>query len=369
MLWVPRGPVGGSTAALIRAAAEHDVHVSPYQIERWRTAGELPRPVRHGQGRGNGVRAEDPDQHTVMLVVTLANASRQGRPRPLGHALERLGRGLPVDEKTVRHAFTHQLDRLDRLIHADSDDADTAWQARSDAAVRAARDGLPVHLQNLVDAIDDAPARAEPPPTVLRSAMAGLLHGIGSGEEDVTEEELIDAFHVMGVFDDAERENLRRTLPATQRAGGPSWLVAARMMSIAHQRTVLAAASFDQLRRACAVLVSAMAFQPLIVMLGILDITGTNRDLHPRLRQFDERKLRQLQADPMWSQAGALGLMKGPRRRVMMIAWWALTILVVDGQLEQWEAYTARLEALFGHGDESAGPEGAGSEDASSAAP
>src|SRR5438094_9490716 len=119
---MPRGPVAGATAALIRAAAQRGVDISRYQVERWRAAGELPRVRRAGLGKGRGTVSEEPDEQTIHLAMTLARYSRQGSPRIHGHIVERFACGLPVPEREVRRAFAAQLDGVARMTAADVTD-------------------------------------------------------------------------------------------------------------------------------------------------------------------------------------------------------------------------------------------------------
>src|SRR5947209_2143400 len=121
---MPRGPVGGATAALIRALAEQGVRVSAYQIERWRACGELPRPRRHGLGRGRGVASEPPDEQTVQRALVLAKSAQRGSRRFGAHPIEALALGLPVPEHAVRRAVDATLDEMARMTGADVLDED-----------------------------------------------------------------------------------------------------------------------------------------------------------------------------------------------------------------------------------------------------
>ena len=75
---MPRTPPSGADAELIRALAERNVTVTVSQLERWRTAGLLPRHPRSGLGRGRGSRAELLPA-TITQAEVLARTSRQGR--------------------------------------------------------------------------------------------------------------------------------------------------------------------------------------------------------------------------------------------------------------------------------------------------
>lgn len=153
---MPRGPVGGATAALIQALAGQGVSVSAYQIERWRTAGALPRPKRHGRGRGKGVVSEPPDESTVQRALVLARASRRGSRRFGVHPIERVALGLPVADDVFRRAIGTVLTQISAMFGTDAGDDDIGWQTRNDIAARLPHTA-PFGLQELVDAVDEVP--------------------------------------------------------------------------------------------------------------------------------------------------------------------------------------------------------------------
>jgi hypothetical protein len=74
-----RGPVSEADTVLIRILRRSGVEVSPAQLERWRTAGVLPRNERRGLGRGAGsVSLVSAD--SVVIAEALGRAARRGRP-------------------------------------------------------------------------------------------------------------------------------------------------------------------------------------------------------------------------------------------------------------------------------------------------
>nr|BEK65703.1 hypothetical protein KPHV_29300 [Kitasatospora purpeofusca] len=75
---MPRTPPSGADAELINALAARGVAVSVYQLERWRTAGLLPRNPRRGLGQGRGTGAVLLPE-TVAQAEMLARGVRQGR--------------------------------------------------------------------------------------------------------------------------------------------------------------------------------------------------------------------------------------------------------------------------------------------------
>ncbi|MFE2724087.1 hypothetical protein [Kitasatospora sp. NPDC059327] len=74
---MPRTPPSGADAELINALAARGVTVSAYQLERWRTAGLLPRNPRRGLGQGRGSGAVLLPE-TVTQAEMLARGVRQG---------------------------------------------------------------------------------------------------------------------------------------------------------------------------------------------------------------------------------------------------------------------------------------------------
>ncbi len=76
---MPRRAPGQADSALIAALRDRGVHVSEAQLERWRTAGLLPRNERHGLGRGAGSTSQVPPG-AIDIAQGLALATRRGRP-------------------------------------------------------------------------------------------------------------------------------------------------------------------------------------------------------------------------------------------------------------------------------------------------
>ncbi|MGY4898640.1 hypothetical protein ACWEEK_24035 [Micromonospora aurantiaca (nom. illeg.)] len=343
---MPRGPVGGATAALIEALALRGVRVSPYQIERWRASGDLPRPVRHGLGRGRGVVSEEPDEQTIQMAVVLARASRRGSRRAGTHAIERLGIGRPVNEHEVRAAFKAVLDDLARLTGADFGDTDEGWQARDVIAGRAAREAQPVGWQDLVAAIDGQEPRPRPPRGSQRTAVAGAMHAFSRGDEALADD-LIEMFGLIGDLDEGQREEMRRIQRDAELRGEDPFGLVAEAISLRNLRWVATTASTDMLRRATQVVYMIGTYQSIVVMIGVLDIAGSRSDLG-RLNRFDSKMVRTLQADPMWPQASTVILSPRPRPRMRQLVLTALGILIA-GTLPAWEAYRDRLLELVHH--------------------
>jgi hypothetical protein len=344
---MPRGRLGGATAALIGAVAEQGVVVSRYQIERWRASGDLPRPVRHGLGRGRGVAAEQPDEKTVQMALILAGGSRRGSRRPGTHVLERLAVGRQVPEGEVRRAFAVALDEVARMTGAHVVGEDAGWQARQAAAARMpVRELTPIGWQSLVAAVDGQEMPPDPPRRRARAAAAGIFHAIGGGDE-ATSDELIDLVSIAAGLTVEQADELRVAQRDAELRGEDPWSIAAQSMSLQRMRHIAATATLDELQRATSAVFMIAIEQVMIVLVGILDIAGQRIDLGP-LNRFDADTVRALQADPMWWRTHTLRLSPKPRQRIRQLTVIALGLLNT-GELSAWEAYRDRLFALTGH--------------------
>jgi hypothetical protein len=100
---MPRGQTSQADLLLIAELAASGIDVSPYKLERWRQAGQLPKPVRHGAGRGKGSTSRYPPE-AVEIAAALAQVGAQGRSRHLG-TLTLFRVGLGVSEQSVRDAL------------------------------------------------------------------------------------------------------------------------------------------------------------------------------------------------------------------------------------------------------------------------
>src|SRR6266545_8007212 len=118
---MPRSQPSRADVALLAALAGQGLHASPYQLERWRAAGLLPRNRRRGLGRGRG-SASELDETAVASASVLARLARQGRRRVGSHVIERFALGLPTAEDEVRAAFAAELDRVIERLAGDAPD-------------------------------------------------------------------------------------------------------------------------------------------------------------------------------------------------------------------------------------------------------
>jgi hypothetical protein len=345
---VPRGKVAGATAALIDALAEQGVHVSRYQIERWRASGELPRPVRHGLGRGRGVASEPPDEQTVQTTLVLARSARRGSRGFGAHVIERLALGRPVAESDVRRAVNAVLDDIARMTGADVPGEDTGWQARQSIVARIPTRELAVAgWQDLLAAVDGEPERPELTRSRKRAAAAGFIHALGGGVEAVGDE-LIEMLGLLTRLTEDQAEQLRREQRDAELRGEDPWAGIAEQLSLQNLRRVAAAATLDELQRAAAAVATVAMIQVIVVLFGVLDLAGSRIDLDERLKRFDASMVRTLQADPMWPLASTVRLSPRPRARVRQLVLTSLGLLAARS-LRPWEAYRDRLLDLYSY--------------------
>src|SRR5215472_4095317 len=96
---MPRSGPGAADRELLTQLAERELTVSLAQLERWRSAGLLPRNTRHGCGRGRG-SVSAPAHAAVEIAAALATHSRQGRDLRLAVVdwFAEAGRVMPGDQ-------------------------------------------------------------------------------------------------------------------------------------------------------------------------------------------------------------------------------------------------------------------------------
>src|SRR6266542_2230761 len=138
---MPRSRPSLADEALLAALAERGPTVSPYQLERWRAMGMLPRNRRRGLGRGRGSTSEY-DEQTLRQASMLARFAGQGRQIPSSSVIERFAAGVDMPELRIRLAYVVELDRIGRKIRADAPPDDDGWRLRRQAAARVARKAI-----------------------------------------------------------------------------------------------------------------------------------------------------------------------------------------------------------------------------------
>lgn len=218
---MPRTPPSGADSALIQTLAERGVRVTAYQLERWRTAGYLPRNPRTSLGRGRGTRAALTDE-VITRAEALARSSQQGR-RPL--ASDALLTALQEhDVVTLRSELIRHLKALASRARANiepgaKEDCDEHAQARLDAAKRLAATAgrLPGIHNHLVDAGTEAGhdtgAVARLPKMKQPAAFAQLsMRLFATGSDDVGFDELAEAIGATFRLSRDEVEELRSSM-------------------------------------------------------------------------------------------------------------------------------------------------------------
>jgi hypothetical protein len=333
--------------SLMAVLADRGLHVSPYQLERWRTVGLLPRNRRRGLGRGKG-SASEPDDEAVARAEALARWARQGRALPGGHIIERFARGQQLDEARVRAAFSIQLDRVSRKLAVGAGDGDKGWQARHDAARRTARDATSVNWQEFIDAINEVPERPRPTPARERAAARTFFHTLADGTETTAEEFLhaFDAYRSQGVQDVGQLIQDQRK---AELAGTFDWDTVAYAMNIVRYREVLDASSIDDLQRSAIAIYTAWALQGMIAMMGTWPAaasrTGRIQEVPPSLRHVGPAAVAAMTADPIWQQWGIYQPVLKPRGMALPITMITLATLRLPDMLTNIEAYRDRLAA------------------------
>jgi hypothetical protein len=355
---MPRSQPSRADAALLAALAGQGLHASPYQLERWRTAGLLPRNRRRGLGRGRGSAAEL-DEFAVAAASGLARNARQGRRLVGGHVIERFAYGMPVGEAQVRAAFAAELDRVVDRLAGDAPDTDDGWQQRYDAAMRVARrEQPPVDGQVLLEALFGGPARPEPPRGAERAGMRTLLQLVAGGE--VTQEDLLGAVATAERLSDANLAFVLADHRAAQLAGTDTCDQATAAITVTRFREVLQTASLIDLQRAVAAVLLTGVFQNIVVLVGLVRAYGVDQTRLPAWPHITSDTLRGLQDDPVWWRWGRyhLGLASSQPRFPMVLVVAGLGLLMAPGLLAAVEGYRDRLGRLahaVDHDDPAAG--------------
>ena len=298
---MPRGNPSRVDAGLIQMLAERGLTVSPYQLERWRAAGLLPRNRRHGLGRGNGSVSEL-DEETVEQAAALARVAKQGSALPGRHVLERFASGRPVAEAEVRATYTAQLDRLAALIAADTAEDDAGWQAQYDAAERLSRRAHLVDVGVLLDALLDLPGRLTATDREQREAVRAFTQAMAHGG-DAPLEEMAAAFALYGATPGGGTvDGVKEMLREAELSGSTVADEIARALSLERFQEVLEHASYGELRRAATVYFEAWAFQSLILMAGMwsiaADANGDPETVASGFREIDRSTIEHLMDDP-----------------------------------------------------------------------
>lgn len=110
---MPRGATSQADLTLIADLSDHEVRVSPYELERWRRAGwSCLRPARRRLGRGRGSTSRYPAE-ALPVAAALAAATAQGRPLAIA-TVALFMCGMQVDERPLRDALCWVVDSDER---------------------------------------------------------------------------------------------------------------------------------------------------------------------------------------------------------------------------------------------------------------
>jgi hypothetical protein len=270
---MPRSGISRADAALIAACAAHGVHVSPYQLERWRAAGILERNHRRGLGRGRGSTATIPDG-VLPRVLALAKFARQGKPSPWTDPLVRFALGQSSPEEVVRAEFRAEIDSLSTMLAVDAGAGDEADDQRFAAADRLARRiGALPDLRALVALAQGLPVE-DTTGGGSRTART-VLQLLAGGLEAVSTEDLVRAFvEMIGPEDDVE--SLVADLHARERAGEVTLPDPRSQLfpSLSDYRHQVATVALPVLQRAASVTLQANMYATMIALSTIIDPHG-----------------------------------------------------------------------------------------------
>ncbi|AGZ42007.1 hypothetical protein [Actinoplanes friuliensis] len=209
---MPRSPAGAADHELILILALDGFTVSPYQLERWRTAGLLPRNQRRGLGRGRGsVSVLSPE--AVECARMLERCSRTG-PDLVGRILWRFYDLAMVSFQDATAIPEHPVRKaLDTVFSGeagpqrdeDSAYADAEREAKADKYL--ARQGIKAFLEDFEPLgaalsgerrLSDEPEHRPKSRTDLRSLRPALQHllaarslGVDTVGHDLIEESIV----------------------------------------------------------------------------------------------------------------------------------------------------------------------------------
>ena len=334
--------------ALIDALADRGLDVSPYQLERWRTAGLLPRNNRRPLGRGKGSTSEL-DDVAVELAARLAEYARQGRAMPGSHIIECFAKGQRLEEDRIREAFHALLDRISRKLAVDAGKDDQGWQARYDAARRTSRNSTPVNWQELIDAFNETPSRPDPSPSEERAAVRTMFRTIADATE-TTADELLHAFGIFGSAAGLDVEQMISAQREAELAGTDNWEALGDALSLHRYREILNATSIEDLQRSAVAVFTVTTLQGMIVFMGMWPVvamrTGAIDAVPPNLSVVGPAVVKVMTNDPVWQQWGAFQTNVNPRSTVLALAMSTLGIFMLPGFLANVEAYSDRLQRL-----------------------
>ena len=202
---------------LISLLAARDLSVSAAQLERWRSAGLLPRNSRHGCGRGRGSLSEASPE-AVEIAATLSRHTRQGRDLRLAIIdwfadADRTTPGEPAIPEPpfaalqsalswiIASSTGHRLLQLARAVSTQQEEDDFYRAADRDLRSVTMAPAFDVTaVREALSSGQDAPADAFRSGPKVRSAMTELIAATGMGYEPDTAEFFAENAVQSGMF-------------------------------------------------------------------------------------------------------------------------------------------------------------------------
>lgn len=260
---MPRGPVSQSDQKLLAAAAAAGYVVSPFQLERWRGLGLVPRNARRGLGRGRGTVAEVPEDALPRLIA-VAQSARQGRTLAKGTVFLRLASGEAVTDAALRAAIVKSLRFLSRRFGLD-EPGDAGWQTRYTRARAAGRGGLPAGLDLVLGANEGRTAEASHD---IRDVTEAWVHGLAGDVDGVSGEDLMRAMAVGSGLTGDEADRLLDEVRSAETAEDDLASVMVPEMSVARMITRVETTDATALRRAVTAVQTVQSFHGLLIFQG-----------------------------------------------------------------------------------------------------
>jgi hypothetical protein len=215
---MPRSGPSTADQALISQLAARDLTVSLAQLERWRSAGLLPRNARQGRGRGRGSSSALAPQ-AVEIAAVLARHARQGRDLRLAVVDWFAAAGLQVPDSTpvpeppaaavhaavqwiIATSPAYQLLRTARSARTDAEIDqfyETADRALSRVPAVTVLDVAETR-DALLTGLDPEEQTSSPTPLAFRGSVIQLIATIGLGFGEVGADALAEAVTAAGLF-------------------------------------------------------------------------------------------------------------------------------------------------------------------------
>jgi hypothetical protein len=228
----------GSDVELAEAVTrEAGLATTPWQIERWRQGGLLQPAQRTFPGRGSHVEYSPEARDQAMELARLSRKYR--RHHELARAL--FGRGLYVEEKTLKAALIGVIDRIEKWIGptVDDDDLDAVDKRAQQIAKWAQRTKQGRKLQRRVR------GKGAPADEMIAGVYYTLLHLLKTGVTTSDEgfQEMLEATGLNGLY----TESANGVGPFS--SGGPDEIEAfLRTATLDDLRDRVRNASMDELR-------------------------------------------------------------------------------------------------------------------------